>query len=528
MRKILVEIGLLSTLMCLSCSIYSQEVTSVTMGKLKKCTNHFQMPESVKLKIGKVEVNDYQLLKSHVDVCTDISVFNENNQKQLILPLGKIKDQIAERIKSIADNEKGSFDVEFLQKTKQTLIPLLNKVESAISTMSVTFFSTKSSLQQLTVAKEESVKLACRANYPTITFLSVTTFKSEKGKGENKNGSSKKTTNAEPKAKDVRAIMEHYQVELATYVEQCKEAVNLAVRNNNSEELALVRGAIKNSIHNIIQSPNQLGNALYQKRIEVNESLDFNQKIQQQLTRLKQLAEINSKLPLLANWRSYPFTNQFYVGVESNKVSGFSENSNARLGLLTYYRPGRRLQYLRSVVGACTNERSFCGGFFAWPHWYFSASYSSSAEQSGTNEDEKIEPSLDWETGIFLPVYVGIRGEDESSTTETMFGLIYSRGGRDVGDSEKFLNRYYRGLRLAFNEESYFDVMRGSSEGIEGSRWEVRGQFPVSEFGSGRLFVGGNVNFGHDDRETINTKDSYKVYVMWQTSFDDLWSRSEN
>jgi hypothetical protein len=108
-----------------------------------------------------------------------------------------------------------------------------------------------------------------------------------------------------------------------------------------------------------------------------------------------------------------------------------------------------------------------------------------------------------------------------------MVGLIFNSRFSFTDDTdEDIATQYYGGIRLASNEESYFDLLAGKHEGIEGLRGEIRGQLPVSTFAGGRLFLGGRFNFGIDDDKDLN-EDAWQVYLQWQTSFDELWQRSE-
>lgn len=354
-----------------------------------------------------------------------------------------------------------------------------------------------------------------------------------------------------------------YLKKIKTYADACEVAIKRAIQNNNSPLLGKLRENVKDSIKNIdvsskaLSSFSQLQHGDDKNIAEVRSSIiHFSSASQDDLEKLRKLAGEDSALPLLANWRSEPFTHQFYAGIEAADVEGFSEKASARAGMLAYLRPGKKLHIARKIVQDCHDEKNAswynpCGvrNFF-WPHWYIKGDYSSAGEVSQDDTETGVPPdtvqsevdtSLEWESGIFWPVYYGARaGVDDDGKinplkSEFMIGPIYSRGARKVSGGD-FLNRYYRGLRMAFNEETWFDIMQGYSEGVYGpdgnlnERWEIRGQYPVSKLGLGRIFVGGNVNFGHDDKGLTSEqkKDSYSVYVMWQTSFDDLWSGAKS
>lgn len=311
------------------------------------------------------------------------------------------------------------------------------------------------------------------------------------------------------------------------YYIDCKRAFQAAVRNNDDEVIAALRGAVKKSIEVLKSNENRIttfytlnknGNSQYR-------ALDLNSDIRSLIDNLAALSGEGSRLPLYANWRSTAFTNQFYAGLDLNQVDD-EASGNPRLGFLTYFRTGRNLQAVREQVRTCTFEMITCGVWgFAWPHFYLSTSFTSEAEL--TTEDETPDSALDWEIGAFFPFYIARRGEDAATMEEFMVGLLFTRGGRDIDDADGFLDRKYPGLRIAFNEEMYFDIMKGKSEGLSDRRWQFRGQFPVTEFGGGRLFFGISINFNSFSGRNHNDQESSSIYVTWQTSFDDLWAASD-
>ena len=232
------------------------------------------------------------------------------------------------------------------------------------------------------------------------------------------------------------------------------------------------------------------------------------------------MAGEDNTIPKIANWRVESLTTQFYAGLDASLI-GDESSGNPRVGALFYFRPGLELQQLRTEVLKCNDGTDNCGGWdWYMPHAFGTASYSSAAEQAGA---DKTANAFDWEIGMFFPMYVGRRGEISATMEEIMFGFIATRGGRQVDGANGFLDRKYPGLRLAYNEELYFDILKGDSEGASKKRWEVRGQVPVSTVGYGRLFAGFNINFGSFSRRDDNENDSVELYVQWQTSFDSLW-----
>ncbi|MGJ8681663.1 hypothetical protein [Paraglaciecola sp.] len=331
--------------------------------------------------------------------------------------------------------------------------------------------------------------------------------------------------------------IKNYLDKTEIYIKKCEEQLPDAIVRNDTNDLETRRKAANKSIENLKTSVN-FGLSIG-KPLTATEVVTSNIKSKHQIERLEELIDKNANESLLANWRSEPLTYQFYLGYEGSKTEQISQNSNITTGMMVYFRPGKKLSAVRKILNRCNSDKArpedqcWYNKLVWYPHLFFSANYSSLAEQAQVNGSNS---GLVWEVGAFWPWYYGARAGDsgEPYKTEFMLGPIFTRGGSDVPGQEDFADRYYTGIRLAFNEETYFDVLYGRSDvfnqGIKNQarRFEARGQLPVSELGGGRVFLGGRINIGHKDgsKGVSPKRDAYNFYIKWQTSFDALWARS--
>lgn len=312
-----------------------------------------------------------------------------------------------------------------------------------------------------------------------------------------------------------------YKKKISDYYDSCVSELKTALEHNDESAIVSLRKSINDSIESLESNRNRIMTFYVTNNKNIVDAQDLNENIRETIENLAKLSGIQSQLSKAPNWRTESFTQQFYAGLDANFFGGESSGS-PKIGFLAYQRFGREIQNIREKYKTCQAGKNCGRAWFYMPHVYFSSSFTSAAEQ--TTEGDKPEPAFDWEIGLFQPIYVGRRGQKSSEIEELMFGLIFTRGGRQVDGEDGFLDRKYPGFRIAFNEEMYFDILKGKSEGVSDQRWEVRGQTPVSKIGPGRVFFGFNVNFGSFSDRKNNEDDSYKFYVTWQTSFDDLWS----
>lgn len=314
--------------------------------------------------------------------------------------------------------------------------------------------------------------------------------------------------------KDVISLMDKY-------LSDCREGFKAAVQKNDKDALEGLRESVSRSIDRINDGIN-----VWVLDEIISDRATRYRKGEFVISELEFLSGVDSRLPLIANWQNQPFTFQFYLGADINKVSNEDTSESPRVGVQVYFRPGRQLDSIRDVVPHCSDLKKPCGEWaFPWwptyfPHAFLTMKNTSSAEQS----DQETKDVADWEAGLFFPMYIGRRGSDSELMSEFMFGPLWLRGARDIDGAQGTLDRKYWGARLAFNEEMYFDLLQGDSDGLSTKRYALRGQFPVSELGSGRLFFGYDINFSSFGKNSDNENDSTNLYLIWQTSFDDLWN----
>ncbi|BFT28947.1 hypothetical protein D210916BOD24_01230 [Alteromonas sp. D210916BOD_24] len=277
---------------------------------------------------------------------------------------------------------------------------------------------------------------------------------------------------------------------------------------------------------------------------------------------------------LLPSFEANSLTYQFYTGFEYTNVQDMFNDNTLRFGLQTYFKPGESLLDLKNAVSdmradkfthhegfTCNGSTYSCGRWFKnIPHFFLNVALTGAGEtaagleesESGTSEEEPaddpnendgLSPSnhnlrdsdltaVEFDLAIYYPFYLGSRGDPLSKHyQEISFGLISTYGARKVDDIDNFQQRYYGGLRFAFNEETFLDLMYGKSEPLKGRRLQLRGQLPVYTLGEGRVFLGAIANIEvargkrNDEGELVSQPDSIQVYLTWQTTFDQLFRK---
>ncbi|MDU0352783.1 hypothetical protein RS130_01555 [Paraglaciecola aquimarina] len=332
-------------------------------------------------------------------------------------------------------------------------------------------------------------------------------------------------------------------------VAACASKLTTAINTNQKAEIREIKDSltsIKTSLENQTNEIIWLSNQKIGK-LDVSEALKANSTSKGLIQKINTLLGTSGDEFLIPSWRDVSLSYQFYTGIEYNNVNSLFSESTVRLGLLTYLRLGKEVERLRqNNQGECDLEFR-CGSlWYHVPHVYGNFVVTGASESAagvtdnnsddsnnGNNETSSNSDDFDaieYELGIFYPIYLGSRGSKSAKTyQEHAFGLIATAGGRITDTNDNFQDRYYGGFRFSSNEETYFDFMYGKSEPLKGRRIELRGQLPVYKMGTGRLFIGGSANIEvskkakNDEGQYISEADAFKVYVTWQTTFDDIW-----
>ncbi len=237
----------------------------------------------------------------------------------------------------------------------------------------------------------------------------------------------------------------------------------------------------------------------------------------------------NASVAIKDNWDDH-FQKHFYLGFEGTSVSGFEDRGTVRVGALIY-----------NILGVDPeNEREDRDFFLSREvHMYGKWLLTSSAEQSSlgdkiksdstaskaeTNDGSEIEPAFEANLGIFKPVYFA--GKSGSGRDQDfLMGLLLDYSLRKPDNLDKYTKKHYAGFRMAHGSEAYFDILAGKTEGVEGTRLELRGQTPLSPLSTGKVYAGLIVNFGVKD--SPENSDSLRLYVSWNYDLNN-WLGTTN
>lgn len=333
------------------------------------------------------------------------------------------------------------------------------------------------------------------------------------------------------------------------HIEYCSKELNVAINTNNSSDEKAIKLYLTSLKKKLEKQTDYMiwGSSI--NGFNMSEGLKVNDQSKTLIENIEKQVGKSSKDFLIPSWRDTALSYQFYTGVEYNNVEDLFSKSSVRVGMLTYLRLGKGVERLRDRTQGSCDIHSACG-YFGWyiPHIFGSVSLTAAAESGvpvldelgGTDTPAPDTPdtsqpnsnfdSIEYELGVFWPFYMGSRGTKDAETyQEFAVGTIASIGGRVTEDNDSFQDRAYVGFRISNNEETYFDFMVGKSQPLDGKRLELRGQIPVSKLGSGRVFIGGSINLQiskKDDsttKEPIREPDSFKIYLTWQTTFDEIW-----
>lgn len=284
---------------------------------------------------------------------------------------------------------------------------------------------------------------------------------------------------------------------LVSYIEQCVGIAPSLSEGKRSEFLELV-GRLLTRVESV-----QATLALEAARKPDDARLVTKLKDMRSLRDSLELAQyqLSERLPLDRGWdRDFSFA--FYLGYEGTSVSGFKEKGTARAGMMIY----------NQLTGPLKK-----GSHFGL-HVFSNVLMTSSAEQTGqaTQQTSGIESAIEMDLNVFVPVYTKAQ-----SVGLLAVGPIVMGGLRKPDNINEFTRKYMAGVRLAHSPESYFDLLYGRTERVQGKRLELRGQLPVSKLLNGNLFVGGAVNVSANEEK--NNNDTLRLYVTWQVSIADIF-----
>lgn len=228
-----------------------------------------------------------------------------------------------------------------------------------------------------------------------------------------------------------------------------------------------------------------------------------------------------------------PFDRYFYIGYEGTTVDQVNNKGSTRIGVYFYnqFRNLTEICPIKSVnsKSQANDSNEKCGIILSTiPHFYGNIFQTSSAESStdttsGTNTQTKqtnIVNSMEVNTGIFWPILTFQEQEYNGREGVLATGPIAEHGWKMNTGGRNFVQREYFGVRSAFSQDIYVDLMYGSTDGLTGKRIEIRGQMPVVDFSVGLLFLGCILNYSHG--KLAQDTDSLRIYAIYRASFSDF------
>jgi len=289
--------------------------------------------------------------------------------------------------------------------------------------------------------------------------------------------------------------------------------------------------------------------------------LDFNKLVAQRKATAAELGEIEGLVTLPADdnplYRVYDddyedwWIHTFYMGVEFDTVSTIFNKGFPRIG----YSNSAHFGGEGTPESHPRRGRGHYGFFYE-----FDALLTSSAEQTiqkgldgsetdpcssnfkPKDEDDSkpcVRKAFEVEQKIFWPLLRTTR----HNRLRHYFGPVASIGARFVDrptpdpakpeqkDESIHANyRYYVGTHLGFARDGYGEILYGRTSGVDGRRFEVRGEVPVAHWGTdSRLLLGWVANFragrvrkGTAAEPKDPVRDSFRVYLTYNLDFFKL------
>lgn len=233
---------------------------------------------------------------------------------------------------------------------------------------------------------------------------------------------------------------------------------------------------------------------------------------------------------LAGGWQD-TFESYFYFGYSGTTVDNVRNKGTPLFGLYIY-------NEFDNVLKECPPERSepgTCGWTPVVPHVYGNIFQAGSAESGnvatppaggGAAQQVQVVPAIEVNIGVFWPLYTHRQQAFGNLPATLAIGPIAEHGWKMNSNQTTTVGRIYEGVRMAFSQNVYFDIMLGRTTGRKGRRVELRGQMPVYEFPIGQVYLGGVLNYDWKGAEP-NT-DTNQIYVIYRASFEQVFGKKED
>jgi len=224
---------------------------------------------------------------------------------------------------------------------------------------------------------------------------------------------------------------------------------------------------------------------------------------------------------------------KFTLGAESTSLTALNNKVTPRYGVL-FYRLNKDLDsnfygsILQTSSGELSDVATTVKSEEQAPEDSTTDPATKTEESESTTATEKIQPTLDLETGVFIPW-------DESLFDHLRWGAFAYTAASKIQGTPLATTRTYYGARFAYGPEQYFDLLIGDTKYMVSKRMEIRFQYPyfvqesMQRINFGLIY---NWGFHRSKRDIINTHtgkvdpDVLQIYLSWDGDF--LFSNPED
>ncbi len=228
---------------------------------------------------------------------------------------------------------------------------------------------------------------------------------------------------------------------------------------------------------------------------------------------LRSTSAFTANTPLkLIDWGKDRFYS-FYAGFEGATNSQLENRNTTRVGFMAY----------SQICGPFGNRKDVkkCDiwGPFDDLHYFGNILLTTTGESENLGQNtanSTVEEALELDLNVFFANEGVVQ-----SVGALALGPIVATSLSRVDGSNSVIRKNYIGYRFASSPEAYLDILYGKTERVRGRRAEFRFQLPIGVLGTGRIFVGANVNIGVSDY--AGTADSTRIYGTWQVNFDEFF-----